>query len=247
MIPAKSFFRGVLMEQDCRKSWRLGMPCGHGLALPALGEPAVPPVNVDHTSPAGIVFGTEPPKGAVLIPGYNAVPPVLRTVRDPSLSLIALSGIEPTGPVMVEVPLVLNNTTFTASTALAGWRIGYVARYVRGDHSEPIEHSSALREAFEVLRQAGVQWVAVDAPECVDIDDLVTRYRLDALVSDDANAAFQGACQSGYPSICESLEGGMKLWFYGARWSANSLNTLVRVYRQHVAGMTGLEGNYAGR
>ena len=240
------------MEHDSRKNWQLGVPCRHGVALPATGEPGglecvAPPVKIDKVSPSGIVFGAEHPEGAVRIPGYNALAPLLKTVRDPSLSLIALSGIEPTGPVMVEVPLVLNNTTFTASRLLAGWRIGYAGRYVRGEHAEPVDHSSALRRAFDILRQAGAQLVAVDAQLTDDsleftlqvtneIDELVIRHSLDALVSDDLGGAFHAACLSGYPCFCEPLEEGIELRFYGARWSRDSLAALVQAYLQQVSG-----------
>jgi hypothetical protein len=246
------------MERDCEKNWHLGMSCQLGLAPSAPAEiggheSVLPLVNTQNTNPSGIVFGAAHPEGAVRIPGYNALAPHVKTVRDPSLSLIALSGIEPTGPVMVEVPLVLNNTVFTSSRALAGWRIGYVGRYVRAGHAEPVEQGSALRQVFEVLRQASVQWVAVDAKRadesleftlqaCNDIDDLVTRYRLDALVSVEGDGAFRGACASGYSSICVPLEGGVKLWFYGARWSRDSLDTLVQVYRQHASGLSERQG-----
>lgn len=83
----------------------------------------------------------------MLIPGYNALAPHLRPVRDPALSLVALSGEDPTEPVMVEVPLVLNNTTFTATRALTGYRVGYVERYVQGNHVEQVEHSEALHQS----------------------------------------------------------------------------------------------------
>lgn len=240
------------MERDCGKNWQLGVPCRHGAALPVTGEPGglecvAPLVKTDKVSPSGIVFGAEHPEAAVRIPGYNALAPLVKTVRDPSLSLIALSGIEPTGPVMVEVPLVLNNTTFTASRLLAGWRIGYAGRYVRGEHAEPVVHSSAMRRAFDILRQAGAHLVAVDAQRAVDsleftlqvtneIDELVIRHSLDALVSDDLSGAFHAACLSGYPSFCEPLEEGIELRFYGARWSRDSLAALVRAYRQQVSG-----------
>lgn len=240
------------MELDCKKKWQLGTPCGPGAASPvsaelACLEPAASSVKINPTSPSGIVFGAEHSDSAVRIPGYNALPPLVRTVRDPSLSLIALSGIEPTGPVMVEVPLVLNNTSFTATQMLAGWRIGFAGRYVCGGHAEPVEHSSALRRAFDTLRQAGAQLVAVDAQRANDsveftlqvineIDDLVTRHRLDALVSDDLSSAFHDACLNGYPSLCEPLEDGVQLRFYGARWSRDSLTALAQAYRQQVAG-----------
>lgn len=253
MIPETHFPGAVLMELDCKKKWQLGTLCRLGGASPVSGElaclePAASPAKINRTSPSGIVFGAEHSESAVRIPGYNALPPLVRTVRDPSLSLIALSGIEPTGPVMVEVPLVLNNTGFTATQMLAGWRIGFAGRYVRGGHAEPVEHSSALRRAFDTLRQAGAQLVAVDA-QCADdsleftvqvtneIDDLVTRHRLDALVSDNLSNAFHDACLSGYPSLCEPVEDGVQLRFYSARWSRDSLTALVQAYRQQVAGV----------
>lgn len=241
------------MDRDCRKNWQLGVPCRPGLALPASGEPGAlesvaPPVKSDKVSPSGIVFGAEHPEGAVRIPGYNALAPQVKTVRDPSLSLIALSGIEPTGPVMVEVPLVLNNTTFSATRMLTGWRIGYAGRYVCNGNAEPVEHSRALSRAFDILRQAGAQLVAVDAWRADDslqftlqgineIDDLVIRHRLDALVCDDLSGAFHDASLNGYPCHSEPLEDGMKLRFYGARWSRDSLTVLVQAYRQQVSGV----------
>jgi hypothetical protein len=241
------------MERDCRKSWQVGVSCRHEQVLPAAGEgggleSAQTPVKPDKVNPAGIVFGTEHPEGAVRIPGYNALASLMKPARDPSLSLIALSGIEPTGPVMVEVPLVLNNTTFTVPQTLAGWRIGFAGRYVQGGHVEPIEHSRALRRAFDILRQAGAQLVEVDAQRAVhnleftlqvinEIDALVTRHCLDALVSEDLSDAFHDACRSGYPSLCVSLEDGVKLRFYGARWSRDSLAVLAQAYRQQVSQM----------
>lgn len=246
------------MESNCRKNWRLGLPC----------PPAQVPTELEciagqghasgHSQTAkvnsgSIVFGAEHPAAPALIPGYNTLAPLIKTARDPALSLTALSGIEPTGQVMVEVPLVLNNTSFTASQVLSGWRIGYADRYVRGDHAEPVEHSSALRRAFEVLRQAGAQLIAVDVQRADDdpqspmrprndIDDLVTRYRLDALMSDDLGTAFRRACRSGCASVSEPQEGGMKLWFFTARWSQDTLTTLVQAYRQHSSCAPGTQG-----
>ncbi|WP_254914125.1 hypothetical protein [Pseudomonas sp. SWRI22] len=175
----------------------------------------------------------------MLVPGYNALAPHLRPVRDPALSLVALSGEDPTEPVMVEVPLVLNNTTFTATRALTGYRVGYVERYVQGNHVERVEHSEALHRVFDTLRRAGVQWVAVDMQRsgdsqqaCREIDELVAGLRLDALVSEDPEAAFHNASRSGYPTVCETLEDGTRVWFYGARWAGDRLAALVRAYRQ---------------
>lgn len=242
------------MEKNCREHWRLGLPCRLGPSLPEAGEAggsnaAPAQAQPDKANPGGIVFGADYPKGMALIPGYNAVAAPIKPVRDPALSLVALSGIEPTGPVMVEVPLVRNNSTFTASKVLAGWRIGFADRYVHGAHYEPVEHSAALRRAFDILQLAGAQLVPVDARRedhsvqfCLqtrEIDDLVTRHRLDALVSDDQSAAFHGACISGYPAVCEPLAEGAKLWFYGARWSRDALHALLYAYRQNNAGGPG--------
>lgn len=236
------------MEGNCRKYWHLGMPCrpGQSLSLPenTVGlEPASTHSQSDGADPGSIVFSAEHHKGAAPIPGYNALAPLIKTVRDPALSLIALSGIDPTEPVMVEVPLVLNNTTFIETQLLSGWRIGFAGRYVRGGHVESVSHSEAFFRALDILRQAGAQLVAVDAQRADDtlhfntqirneIDDLVIEHRLDALVSDGQSAAFHRACRSGYPSLCEPLAGGTKLWIYGARWSRDSLPTLLRAYRQ---------------
>ncbi|KRP75534.1 hypothetical protein E1K68_22010 [Pseudomonas sp. B2021] len=159
-------------------------------------------------------------------------------MRDPALSLVAISGVDPTEPVMVEVPLVLNNTTFTATQALTGYRIGYAERYVQGNQVELVERSAALHRVFDTLRHVGVQWVAVDMQRsgdsqqaCREIDELVAGLRLDALVSEDPHAAFHHAIRGGYPSVCETLEDGSRVWFYGARWAGDRLAALARAYR----------------
>ncbi|NWC45597.1 hypothetical protein HX788_14000 [Pseudomonas edaphica] len=143
---------------------------------------------------------------------------------------------------MVEVPLVLNNTSFTASQMLSGWRIGFADRYVQGGHREAVEHSEALCAAFDLLRQAGAHLVPVDARredsslqfslQSNEIDDLMTAHRLDALVSGSESVAFHRACINGYPSLCEPLGDGAKLWFYGAQWSRDALPLLLHAYRQ---------------
>ncbi|MFT0473569.1 hypothetical protein ACMSI6_06440 [Pseudomonas antarctica] len=214
------------------------------------------PSQAEKTNQGSVVFSAEHQRSVPLIPGYNTLAPPLRPVQDPALSLIALSGIDPTGPVLVEVPLVLNNTTFTASQMLAGWRIGFADRYVRGDHGEPLEHRAAMYRAFDILRQAGAHLVAVDARredhglqftlQRNEIDHLVTEHRLDALVSDDQSAAFHRACISGYPSLCEPFEDGTKLWFYGARWSRDALPVLLCAYRHISAGASGSQGQLRG-
>ncbi|WP_306494315.1 hypothetical protein [Pseudomonas sp. W4I3] len=178
----------------------------------------------------------------MLIPGYNALAPMIRPTRDPALSLIAVSGVDPTEPLMVEVPLVQNNSALSTAAVLAGWRIGYASRYVGGGHIELTDQSENLHRAFIILRDAGVQWVAVDAQRTDDplesgtlIDELVAGHRLDALVSGDPSAAFHAACRSGYPSACQVLDDGTRLWFYGARWAADRVKVLLRTYRQLVS------------
>ncbi|WP_124424714.1 hypothetical protein [Pseudomonas orientalis] len=140
---------------------------------------------------------------------------------------------------MVEVPLVQNNSAFGAAPVLDGWRIGYVSRYVRGGHIELSDQSASLRRAFAILRQAGVELLAVDARRTDDplesgtaIDELVASHRLDALMSDEQSQAFHAACRSGYPSGCQALEDGTRLWFYGARWAAERVKVLLRTYAQ---------------
>ena len=226
------------MDSHCKKLWRMGLPCAPAQPLPAPINAADVPASPPHAAPTSIVFGAEQAAGAMLIPGYNALAPHLRPVRDPALSLVALSGEDPTEPVMVEVPLVLNNTTFTATQALTGYRIGYAERYVQGNQVEPVERSAALQRVFDTLRHAGVQWVAVDMQRsgdsqqaCREIDELVAGLRLDALVSEDPHAAFHHAIRGGYPSVCETLEDGSRVWFYGARWAGDRLAALVRAYR----------------
>ena len=235
------------MEKNCREHWRLGSLCRPELSLLVAGdggcvksEPA--PAKPENLSPAGIVFGAAHAVGVAPIPGYNAPALPAKPARDPALSLTALSGIDPTGPVMVEVPLVLNNTRFAASQLLSGWRIGFADRYVKGEHREGVAHSEALCAAFDILRQAGAQLVPVDARredhslqftlQSNEIDELVTAHRLDALVSDSESVAFHRACVSGYPSLCEPLGDGATLWFYGAQWSRDALPLLLRAFRQ---------------
>ncbi|KRP65171.1 hypothetical protein [Pseudomonas orientalis] len=233
------------MNDDCKKLWRLGIPCfsasphafAQGSAEP--GPSSTTQAGTDSASPGAIVFAAGRAEGAVLIPGYNALAPMIKPTRDPALSLVAISGVDPTEPVMVEVPLVQNNSAFGAAPMLDGWRIGYVSRYVRDGHFEPSDQSVASRRAFAILRQAGVELVAVDTRRTDDplesgtaIDELVASHRLDALVSDEQSQAFHAACRSGYPSGCQALEDGTRLWFYGARWAGARVKVLLRACAQ---------------
>lgn len=247
------------MDEIGKKHCHTGVHCRPGQAL------LIPAESVGLKSDAGVCstegaslskidFGIDthlPVRldRGVSIPGYNAPALPLKPVRDPSWSLIALSGVEPSGPVMVEVPLVQNNSAFTRSQPLSGWRVGFADRYVQGGNVEPVEHRQSLLNALDILRQAGVQLVPVPALRIDEsaqfslktrneIDERATEYRLDALVSDSRSHAFHGACWSGYPVQGEPLEEGATLWFYGARWSGESLAVLVKCYRQHAGGAT---------
>lgn len=240
------------MDSKCRKVSRVDAVCQVGQPLSSLldmtdSAPSCRRPSPDQAPPRSIAFDVDPhphthPKGGVLIPGYNVPALPLKPMRDPLLTLIALSGIDPEGPVMVEVPLVQNNSTFTAMQALAGRRVGYAERYGRGDGHEPIQHRAPFVRALDVLRRAGAQLIPVPAQRVDgtltfnlhthnEIDELVNEYRLDALVSDSQSAAFHSACWSGYPRFGEALYGGATLWFYGARWSKESLAALAQGYR----------------
>lgn len=242
------FRGGALMDIKCKKLWLAGLPCPSEHPPAALQEPATraqPPS--DDASLRGINFGTDPradlhAKAGVPIPGYDAPALPLKPLRDPSLSLVALSGVDPSGEVKVEVPLVQNNSIHSSDQALAGRRVGFAELLVQGNRREPIEHRAAFLQALITLRQAGAQLVPVPAQWCDtrlqfnlhtrnEIDEHISDYRLDALVSDSRTAAFHAACWSGYPGLGEHLEEGATLWFYGARWAGDSLAALVREYR----------------
>ncbi|MBI6635112.1 hypothetical protein YA0871_20825 [Pseudomonas paralactis] len=226
------------MENKCSKYWRVGMACPPKQPAPELEErfASVPP-STDCAGSRGIAFDAGAiPASRIPIPGYNAPALPLKPARDPSLSLIALSGLEPSGPVMVQVPLVHNNSAFSAAPTLSGRRVGFAQRW--GHDQAAIEHGAAFLHALDVLRRAGTNVVAVPARRADDphpggneIDELVHAYQLDALVADSQNAAFHDACWSGYPRLNEPLEDGAVLWFYGARWSKDSLAALVLGYR----------------
>jgi aspartyl-tRNA(Asn)/glutamyl-tRNA(Gln) amidotransferase subunit A len=172
---------------------------------------------------------------------------MMKTVRDPSLSLIALSGLDPVGQVMVEVPPIMENNAAKSAPALADWRIGFADGYLRNGVRETVEHSSGFLQALEVLKAAGAEVVPVEAqlPDAAyftlessnEIDKRINEHRLDALVSDGQSPAFHLFCKTGYPGVCQIFSDGLQgtrvvLWFYGARWARDSLSVLVRVYQQ---------------
>ena len=240
------------MDEKFRKYWRPCVPYPTGRTSSLASDCIAPAALSDTTNQSpgqrGIAFGSEPRASehsgvGISLPWLDVPGPLMKTVRDPSLSLNALSGIDPSEPVMVEVPLVLNNSTFTAVHLLAGWRIGFAHRYVGAGEAELLCHSAAVLQALNTLRSAGALLVPVDSHRRDEayqftlqtrneIDACVSEHRLDAVVSDSNSAAFHDACASGYPGLCESLRDGSKLWFYGARWAGDRLMALVHVYRQ---------------
>jgi len=240
------------MEGKCKKYGWPGMGCQVGAWGAALTEStglatATCHSAVEPASPPSIAFGGVPLPQAhadsrVPIPGYDAPALPIKPMRDPSLSLIALSGVDPREPVMVAVPPVQDNCTFTTVHGLSGKRIGFADCYGSGPDQTSIAHRALFMRALETLCRAGVKLVPVPARRVDaslqfnlhthnEIDELVNEYRLDALVSDSQSAAFHEACWAGYPRFGEPLEGGTTLWFYGARWSRESLAVVVQGYR----------------
>ena len=188
------------MEDKCRKTLSPGAPCSVGLplvlnafnAMPC--GPAAPSGSTDNvsTSRGGIEFQ---PAAAPVVQGprFDIPGPMMKTVRDPSLSLIALSGLDPVGQVMVEVPPIMENNAAKSAPALADWRIGFADGYLRNGVRETVEHSSGFLQALEVLKAAGAEVVPVEAqlPDAAyftlessnEIDKRTNEHRLDALVS----------------------------------------------------------------
>lgn len=181
-------------------------------------------------------------------PRFEVPGPMMNTVRDPALSLRALSGLDPVGTVLVEVPLVQHDSGLKTPPALAGWRIGFAEDYLRDGERETAEHSNGFLRTLEVLRAAGAQLVPVTAqmPDAAlhlrfegrnEIDDRIIEHRLDALVSEERSPAFHASCKAGYPGICLSFSdeltgAGVAIWFYGARWARDSLSVLVQAYQK---------------
>lgn len=229
------------MKNKCEINWPTGIVDRSHPTGPL--EPA-PPAPACDVGPGAIMF--EPgaaalahARGSVPIPGYNAPGLALKPVRDAALSLIALGRVDPSTPVMVEVPLVQDSIAYMQPQTLAGSRIGFAEQFQRGSGFEPVEHSAAFLRVLRLLGQAGAQMVPVsaqrrdaafhfDVQSPNEIDDLVVRHRLDALVSEGDRGAFHAACESGYPSHCEMLEQGVELWIYGSRGAHLRLNVLAQ-------------------
>lgn len=187
-------------------------------------------------------------------PRFDVPGPMMRTVRDPALSLIALSGVDPEGPVMVEIPPVADAGHLSNLPSLACSRIGFANEYVRSDVREMVEHSAHFVHVLKLLRAAGAELVPVHALLVGDtryfslglsneIAERITENQLDALISDARSPAFHRTCTTGSPRIC--LHTGLdadgaetSVWFYGAHWAGDRLAALVRSC-QHVLGPGG--------
>lgn len=196
-------------------------------------------------------------------PRFDIPGPMMKTMRDPALSLVGLSGMDPEGPVMVQTPPVHNDNASNISLALVGWRIGFADEYLRGGVREFVEHSAHFSQVLDVLRRAGVLLVPVTArlaDEALyftlehnnEIDDRVTEHGLDALVCDGLSAAFHRSAELGCPGIC--LEGSAdndgvvpSVWFYGARWGRSRVEALVKGYQQALRAMGQSETLFASR
>lgn len=204
------------------------------------------------THQGGLEFGASlhagSPLGVDPGPRFDIPGPMMRTVRDPALSLIALSGVDPEGKVMVEIPPVADAGHLRNTPSLAGSRIGFAGEYRCGERREAVSHSKYFSRVLSLLRTAGAQLVPVPALIADDtryfslahsneIDERVTEYQLDALISDAQTPAFHRASTTGHPRFClpvgadvEGVSAGV--WFYGARWAGDRLATLVHGFRQ---------------
>ncbi|MHA6577140.1 hypothetical protein [Pseudomonas yamanorum] len=249
------------MDDKSRKVTASGSLCLFKQSV--LGDGSVPPACAPTVS-KGVVFGTDT-GGAIVSssahqsglefdspngygPRFDIPGPMMRTVRDPSLSLIALSGVDPEGPVMVEIPPVADSGHLINTPPLAGSRIGFASEYVAGDVRETIKHSAHFAQVLNVLRTAGAELVPVYARLTDDtghftlhpgneINDRVTENRLDGLVSDAQSAAFHQAATAGNPSfrvpVGTDADGVSRvIWFYGAHWSGARLAALARGCQQ---------------
>lgn len=228
------------MKDKCDINWLVGVITR---SLPeAHSEPIEPAPSSNSAGLGTITFELDTAAlghvgGRVPIPGYNAPGLPMKPVRDAALSLIALGGIDPATPVMVEVPRVQDSVSYMEPQTLAGIRIGFAEHYQRGSDFEPVVHSAAFLGGLRLLCQAGAQLVPVcaqhrddrfhfDVQSHNEIDDLVARHRLDALVSEGDRGAFHHAWRDGYPKHSEMLEDGVRLWIYGNRGAHARLHVL---------------------
>lgn len=255
------------MDDNGRKVTALGALCLFKQTVS--GDSSVPPACAATVS-KGVVFGAD--TGGVIVssgdhpsglefgsssgygPRFDIPGPMMRAVRDPSLSLIALGGVDPEGPVMVEIPPVADTGHQINTRPLAGSRIGFASEYVAGDVRETIKHSAHFAQVLNVLRTAGAELVPVFARVMDDarhftldpgneINDRVTENRLDGLVSDAQSAAFHHAATAGNPRIRIPIGTGPDgvstfVWFYGAYWAGDGLAALAQRCRLVLSAQT---------
>lgn len=252
------------MDDKCRKVLPAAVPCqfrpsvsGESPVVPQLCAPAS--AKVDGPLSARLVFGCK--AGGAIVdspsqqgclefgavrhgPRFDIPGPLMRNVRDPAFSLSALSGVDPEGPVMVEIPPVADPGHFRDPPLLTGSRIGFASEYVSGNVRQPVEHSVHFSRVLSVLRAAGAQLLPVHAllmddtrhftlDQRNEINDRVTEHRLDVLVSDAQSYAFHQASAGGNPRVCVPI--GMDadgiataVWFYGAHWAGDRWAVLVQ-------------------
>lgn len=249
------------MDEKSRKVTASGAPC---LFKQSVSGDSSVPLSCAPIVGKGVVFGSDA-AGAIVSstvhqgglefattsgygPRFDIPGPMMRTVRDPPLSLIALSGVDPEGPVMVEIPPVADAGHLRNTPSLAGSRIGFASEYVAGDVRETIKHSAHFARVLNVLRAAGAELVPVQAlvvdntrhftlNSNNEIDDRVTENRLDGLVSDAQSGAFHQTSTAANPRFRVSAGVDAKgvslvVWFYGAHWGGDRLAALVRGCQQ---------------
>jgi hypothetical protein len=265
------------MDDKCRKVVSTVVPCLFGQSLS--GEGSVPascaPVKgkASEAATARLVFGSH--AGGAIVdssphpggldfgiagghagygPRFDIPGPMMRTVRDPALSLSALSGVDPEGPVMVEIPPVADAGHLRNTPSLAGSRIGFAREYVSGDVREALVHSAHFAHVLDVLRAAGAQLVPVHAHLADDrryftldpgneINDRITESRLDVLVSDSQSSAFHRTATAGNPRMCvltgTNADGAWtSIWFYGAHWARDQVAALAQGCQQALSQST---------
>lgn len=243
-------------------------PEGSTLAKPATTPPAtsthINTVMVAAHGKGSISF--ELPAGrqvGVNLPAYGQrldVPgPMMRSLRDPSLSLSALSGLDDASPpIMVEPP----DREFTAlpkTQILSGRRIGFAKACRAASVVTRLEHCVSFLRVLDQLSAAGMHLIALEVswspgvlPDGTDaqsidtlppgfctssLNELLLEHRLDAWVCDARLDIFPGAIRDGYSHVSvptgSDIQGlSFGVLFYGARWGEGPLKALVRDFQQ---------------
>lgn len=208
----------------------------------------------------------EPPMGhqtGVNLAAYGQrldVPgPMMRTVRDPSLSLSALSGLDDASPAIMVEPPDCEYGAVPKPLFLTGRRIGFASSYRAGSAVTWFEHPIGFSRTQDLLRAAGVQLVplevrwsqgllsgradaqlddALPAGFCTSpLNELLLEQRLDAWMCDAQQDIFPDAITDGYSRVLVSSGSdpyglSSSVLFYGARWGEVHLKALVRDFLQ---------------